>query len=281
MDIEKKNHLKKVLSEIGGETWVLLLDAYEDDKFKSILSDQERNHLNSITDNTNLIRSRTDLIKGILLKYISWKVYKETDLIKVNDQVKNILDSIDESKKQLETIRQTAKYIGDATVLVEYAKVFQKSSKEHMDNADSEKKKYMVSLIFMIVMIGSVFFLSISDLDIITKFADDLKLITMGTGFLIIKVMILFFVYQISIFYKRNYNAEKHLQEVYQHRSDVLNSLHAVYNGIKDSAEKDKILTMGVLFAYERGETGYITTKEGAGSNDSLVDGIFSKFFNR
>lgn len=79
---------------------------------------------------------------------------------------------------------------------------------------------------------------------------------------------------------KRNYFAEKHLEQADIHRRNVLKALHAVYSTIKNEEEKDHIVSIGAAVAFAEPESGYITRKEGAGADD-LTESLISKIMNR
>lgn len=276
-DTEK---IKEIAVEIGGKEWEMLADAVADQEFRGILTPTEQRILDDVDRNHNTIRSQRDHISSIVSKYLTWFLYKNTKLQSLKTSVTALSKKVKESENELETIRNSAKYIGGATVLVEYSKAFADTAKNHSNNAEKQLKWYLCSLAGFGLIVAFVFFFSISEFEALKGWiADDLKGLPLNTGFLALKAFLLIFAYQITQFFRKNYGAEKHLQEVYQHRSDVLQSLHAVYNALSDTNEKDEILRAGALFAYERGETGYITTKEGAGSADGLIEGIFGRIF--
>lgn len=275
-----KERFKNIVSNIGSEDWLLLLDAVKDQKFQGILTNSEKQILQQIGNDPNILRGYQEQSANIVAKYISWKVYSESNLKSLTKKFLNLEEQIDVSKKELQTISDTAKYIGGATVLVEYSNSFATAAKNHSDAAKNELHRYFGSLVGFASIVGLVFFVSISDFSATRNLvADDIQQLPLNTGVLALKAFLLVFAYQITQFFRKNYGAEKHLQEVYQHRSDVLQSLHAVYNSLSDQKEKDEILRAGALFAYERGETGYITTKEGAGGGDTFFESIFGRIF--
>lgn len=278
--MENLEQIKEVATSVGGSDWSVLSDAVEDADFKSLLTNQESNLLSQITGNPNSIRNLRDPLSEIVAKYIAWHVYKNTNIRSLKKKTNELEKQVKTSEDELRTVRDTAKHIGGAEVLVTYAKSFATTAKKHKDDSDQQLKYYIISLVGFTAIVGLVFFFSIADLQYFRKIiADDIKGLPLNTAFFALKAVLLLFAFQITQFFRKNYGAEKHLQEVYQHRSDTLRSLHAVYNAITNTTEKDKILSAGVLFAYERGETGYITTKEGAGSGDGVIEGIFSRMF--
>lgn len=101
--------------------------------------------------------------------------------------------------------------------------------------------------------------------DIKKAAADNLK-----TLVFIIKGSIIIAYVQIPLFIRKNYFAEKHLEQSSIHRRNVLKALHAVYKTISNAEEKDKILTVGATIAFSEPESGFITRKEGAGGDDNI-----------
>ena len=276
-DYEK---IKEISNQSGGKDWMLLADAVQDQEFLNILTTAEKDIFIRISDNPNTIRDYHDQSANIVSKYISWKIYKDSKFKALKNEVNELSKEVSQGRNELKVISDAAKYIGGATVLVEYSKSFSKRACEHGENADTRFKYYMCSLVFFLLIVVSIFTLSISDSRFLKSYvADDIAGFPLNTAFFVLKAALLYFTFQFVQFFRKNYGAEKHLEEVYRHRSDVLQSLNAVYNALSDTGEKDKILSAGALFAYERGETGYITTKEGAGSSDDLIGGLFNRIF--
>lgn len=101
--------------------------------------------------------------------------------------------------------------------------------------------------------------------DIKKAAADNLK-----TLVFIIKGSIIIAYVQIPLFIRKNYFAEKHLEQSSIHRRNVLRALHAIYKTLSNPEEKDKILTVGATIAFSEPESGFITRKEGAGGDDNI-----------
>jgi uncharacterized membrane protein len=260
----------------GGKEWAILSEAVFDNDFLSILSNQQKNLLGQLKNNPNNISGYYDYFADIIAKYISWKIYKESNLKILGEKVSLLSSQIKTSQSNLDDLSRLAQLTSGATALAAYSKTFSKSADRHRGLSDNLKIWYIISIICLLFVVGFVFFLNLSDYSFFkTHLAEDARY-NFFLMVLILKIILVFFFFQIIQFFRKNYNAEKHLEEVYRHRSDVLQSLHAVYNSIDDKSEKDKLLSAAALFAYERGETGYITTKEGAGSND-ITESLLSK----
>lgn len=282
--MEEYKKQRERIRSFFGPAWEPLVDAIDDVDFHNIITQNEKQILQNLKSSPEMVRSYPDQLSTILHKFLTWQIYTSTGLKQLKKSVNALENRTEESASALETIQKSAQYISGATALVEYSKSFVERGKEHASSAKTQARYYYISLIGFTSVAISVFFLSITDVPYLKDLmADDIKNLPINTGILALKVFLLIFAYQITQFFRKNYGAEKHLQEVYQHRSDVLQSLHAVYEALKDSPEeRAKILSAGALFAYERGETGYITTKEGAGSaGDGLIDTLLASVVAR
>jgi hypothetical protein len=276
--------LRQKAISVGGEMWGNLADAYADGDFRQLLTPQEVQILNRLKDDSRgNMSGYNQYYSDILAKYIAWKIYKDTNLKHLEKKVSALSEKVTGSEIKLQAIEEAAEFIGGATILVEYSKAFNKTSGQHKIKAKTELWRYFISLFGFVSITWLVFFVSIAELPIIKNLlAEDITSLPLYLGVFALKAFILVFAYQITQFFRKNYGAEKHLEEVYRHRADVLQSLHAVYNALNDKEERDRILSAGALFAYERGETGYISTKEGAGSSgEGMIEGIIAGVLKR
>lgn len=143
---------------------------------------------------------------------------------------------------------------------------------KHQENSANWLKYLIVSVVGLIVIVALLLFVQVSNFPIIKDWlADDIKNIGMlNTLALVIKGSIIMAYIQIPLFIRKNYFAEKHLEQSSIHRRNVLKALHAVYKTIDNQEEKDKIITVGATIAFSEPESGFITRKEGAGGDDNL-----------
>ncbi len=278
MDENKRKQIITIVNGLGKPGWSIINEILTDNDFKSeLLTQQQAGIIKSIDDSPHIIKSYTSYLPDIISKYHGWKLHKDSGLNILEKKVAALSDRVVSSNKDLDSIEKIAKLSSGATVLVSYAEKFYTTSNEHRAQARREYRKWLISIVSVLLLIGLVFFADINEFPIIkNKLADDLKL-PWNSGFLILKVVLLIIVFQITQFLRKNYNAEKHLQEIYNHRGNVLQSLHAVYLALDDKVERDRIISAGALAAYERGETGYISTKEGAGSGESILETLVNK----
>jgi predicted small secreted protein len=219
------------------------------------------------------------VVVGCVSLYVSYSVDKVKNVSKFQDAYKDFEGKIKLAETNLIKINETARHISGATALTAYANGFDNQAKEHEDSAFKWLVLMILSVILFALFVGCLLFFNLGEFNFIKDiFADDVnyrdKLVLTS---LALKAAFIFAYIQVIKFISRNYNAHKHLQEVYLHRRNVLQTLHAVYEAIGEGDEKNKILYAGAITAFDRGETGYITTKEGAGSDDGLMQILLSK----
>lgn len=270
------NDIKSIVESLGMPAWVVIGDILKDQEFKQLLTPQEVSVLDNVRSNPNQIQGYREYFPNIVAKYYSWQVVNSTGIKKLTAETKKLADQVSASKSDLDDLSRNVQLTSGATALVAYSVTFAASADKHNANAIKMQWCYVISVFALLVMVALVFFLNLSDYDFFkAHIASDIQY-NLSLAVFGLKAVLIFFFFQIVQFFRKNYNAEKHLEEVYRHRSDVLQSLHAVYNTIDDKVEKDKLLSAAALFAYERGETGYITTKEGAGSGET--EGLIARF---
>lgn len=275
-----KERLREALQRYNKEKWLEpLSSAIEDAEFyDTLLDSNETQAINNLKQDPNNIRNYLDRMGGIISKYLAWEIYNSKAKLKsLKEQISVLTGSVKEGQADLEQLRTLVEVISGADALAAYAVAFGESSNRHKIEANKAFEYYLYSIAALLATIGAVFFLSFADQGWLTsRLSEDLAL-NLTIASYVFKIVLVLFFFQVVQFFRKSYNAEKHLQETYQHRSDVLQSLHAVYRTINNDEEKDKLLTAAAMFAYERGETGYITTKEGAGSESSYID-ILNRF---
>lgn len=166
-------------------------------------------------------------------------------------------------------------------MLQTYATDFDKEAKEHEKKARHWIGWLIVSIIGLIVLTASLLCIQLSDFAVLNQIiADEFKekLEVPRIVALAIKGGIVAAYAQIPLFLKKNYYAERHLEQANIHRRNVLRSLHAVYNVVSDESERNRLLVIGATTAFSEPESGFITRKEGAGSDNSNIDAILKSF---
>lgn len=292
MDIEQlKQKIRDEINRTEGDDkkyYTVLDTCLNDTNFTNRLSEGDRNDIININNNFNGQRdfewfrqnspSTLNPLSGVYFKGLTFLTDKRKNVSYFEERTKELNATIDSAQTDLMRISETAKLLNGTTVLAEYAKEFDNEACVHRESASSLMKWLIWSIVGLFVLLALVLFVQITELPIIRnalsyefRQTNNAHLLALA-----IKAALVFAYLQVPAFIKRNYFAEKHLQQAYLHRRDVLKALNAVYNSIQDPVEKDKIIVVGAAIAFSESESGYITRKEGAGETD-LTESILSR----
>ncbi len=202
---------------------------------------------------------------------------KKAGIGKARQDVREIENRIKTAESNIENIEKISGILSGTEMLEAYAKDFNKEAIEHNRNA----RHWLGCLILLgvgwIILTATLLCVQLPDFNLLEQvIADDIK---GGTELprvitLAIKFGILAIYTQVLLFAKKNYYAERHLEQANIHRRNVLKSLHAVYNVVNNKEERDRLLVIGATTAFSEPESGFITRKEGAGSDNSSIDAI-------
>lgn len=192
-------------------------------------------------------------------------------------------NEIIKSKKDIEYIQKSKDFITGAEILMNNAEVFKTRSSEYKEQAKNWEHKLILSFVVFATVVIFLFFSNFIDSSYILKnSSDDIKYF--GYPMIIaFKAIILLTIVQLIRFFHKNYNANKHLENQTKHKSDVLETLFCIYKtmGSEDQSARNELIKTGALIAFQNVESGYITTKEGAGNADasvfSTIAGIMTK----
>lgn len=233
------------------------LRGYEYDRFADYISSTH-----SYNDALNLVHAG----------YIAYRADKKRNISIFSQKVRELEEKLQESEERISEINRVASILSGAEILEAYANDFDKQSKEHELKAKSWLKYLIASIVGLVILVALLLFIQISNFPIIKDWlANDIKNIgILNTLAIVIKGSIVMAYIQIPLFIRKNYFAEKHLEQSSIHRRNVLKALHAVYKTINNQEEKDKIITVGATIAFSEPESGFITRKEGAGGDDNL-----------
>ena len=254
-----------------------IADALMDEEFLQTLSNTEAlNQIEYFRGNFDYyISSRNnynDALSLVHASYIAYRLDKKRNISSFSQKVREFEDKLQESEKRISEINRIANILSGAEILEAYANDFNEQSKQHELKAKNWLKFLIASIAGLIIITASLLFIQISNFPIIKDWlANDIKNIGMlNTLALVVKGSIIMAYIQIPLFIRKNYFAEKHLEQSSIHRRNVLKALHAVYKTINNQEEKDKIITVGATIAFSEPESGFITRKEGAGGDDNL-----------
>ena len=256
-----------------------IADALDDEEFLQTLSNTEAlNRLNYIQNNFNYEISGTcnyhDALNVIYINYVTYRAKPKQAISKISQKVRDFEEKIQKSEERIDEINRVAAILSGAEILEAYANDFNEEAEEHKEKA----RKWLIGLAISVGIFTAIiaFLLNIQIFDFSTIegfLAGDIKKAAadnLKTLVFIIKGSIIIAYVQIPLFIRKNYFAEKHLEQSSIHRRNVLRALHAVYKTISNAEEKDKILTVGATIAFSEPESGFITRKEGAGGDDNI-----------
>ncbi len=272
-----RGHAKSQPTDVMKQYYNDIADALVDEDFLQTLSNTEAlNHIEYFRGNFDYhISSRNhynDVLNLVHAGYVAYRIDKKRNIGSFLQKVREFESKLQESEERISEINRVANILSGAEILEAYANDFDKQSEEHELKAKSWLKKIIFSIIGLVILVALLLFIQISNLPIIKDWlANDIKNIGMlNTLAFVIKGSIIMAYIQIPLFIRKNYFAEKHLEQSSIHRRNVLKALHAVYKTISNQEEKDKIITVGATIAFSEPESGFITRKEGAGGDDNL-----------
>lgn len=221
-----------------------------------------RNHI--IQDFNNRYNSFYDQVVVPLNVYLGRKAYSKELTSKFGQEAKKELGEIRRVKKEIESLQtevgRAAAIAGDVASAA-HAISFGEQAIEH---------KRFAKLWLWAVIIAMAVSLGISTLvviDIVNELTDTKTNFDVRSG--TIKLTILAFFYLIIRFTTKNYYAHRHQYIINKQRANALQSVEAFRSSAVGDGTKDTVLLAAVGAAYSHQETGYISTKEGAGSDDS------------
>ncbi len=253
-----------------------IADALDDEKFLQTLSNTETLERLNYLQNNFYYNIRENVYQNVLNTiYINYAIHRSESkqtISKFSQKIRDFEEKIQESEESLEIIKKVTGDISGAEILEKYARFFDKEAKKHKEESRKWLKWLTISVIIFTAIVALLLFVQISNFSIIKDWiANDIKgLANLNTLMLVIKGSIIIAYVQIPLFIRKNYFAEKHLEQSSIHRRNVLKALHAVYKTISNAEEKDKILTVGATIAFSEPESGFITRKEGAGGDDNI-----------
>ena len=256
-----------------------IADALDNEEFLQTLSNTETlDRLKYLQNDFNYGISRTsnfnDALNTVYISYATYIAESKQIISKFSQKIRNFEEKIRESEESLEAIKRVAGNISGAEILEKYAEYFNKEAEEHKKKSRNWLIGLAVSVVIFVIIVASLLNIQIFDFSTIEGFlAGDIKKAAadnLKTLVFIIKGSIIIAYVQTPLFIRKNYFAEKHLEQSSIHRRNVLRALHAVYKTISNPEEKDKILTVGATIAFSEPESGFITRKEGAGGDDNI-----------
>ena len=256
-----------------------IADALDDEELLQTLSNTETlDRLKYLQNDFYYGISRTsnynDALNIVYTNYATYRSEPKQAISKFSQKIRDFEEKIRESEERIDEINRVAATLSGAETLEAYANDFNEEAEEHKNKSIKWLIGLAASVIILVAIVASLLNIQIFNFSTIEGFlAGDIKKAAadnLKTLVLIIKGSIIIAYVQIPLFIRKNYFAEKHLEQSSIHRRNVLKALHAVYKTISNPEEKDKILTVGATIAFSEPESGFITRKEGAGGDDNI-----------
>ena len=261
-----------IAAALADDDFVPILYGYG---YEGALKEMERTLANSISD--YYLNQYRIILKDIHALYAIRKLENKTGINSVRRETHKLESQIKAAQADVANISKVSGILSGAEMLEAYATDFDKEAKEHEKKARNWLGWLIVSIIGLVVLTALLLCVQLSDFAVLNQIiADEFKekLEIPRIVALAIKGGVVAAYAQIPLFLKKNYYAERHLEQANNHRRNVLKSLHAVYNTVSDEKERDRLLVIGATTAFSEPESGFITRKEGAGSDGSSVDMI-------
>ena len=274
-----RNYAKEQSTDSVKRYYNDIADALDNEEFLQTLSNTETlERLKYLQNNFNYGISGTsnfnDALNTVYINYATYRAEPKQIISKFSQKIRDFEEKIQESEERIDEINRVAVILSGAEMLEAYANDFNEKAEEHKKKSIKWLIGLAISVIIFIAIIASLLNIQIFNFSTIEELlANDIKKAAadnLKTLVLIIKGSIIIAYIQIPLFIRKNYFAEKHLEQSSIHRRNVLKALHAVYKTISNAEEKDKILAVGATIAFSEPESGFITRKEGAGGDDNI-----------
>ena len=224
---------------------------------------------------SNFLSYYTDIHSLLIEKlqaYLGMVAYSQDLTSNFSQQAKEQLDEISAAKSRIyemqKSIEDVASIVSDTTSTAT-SNFFENTSTTHNRAAHN----WLFGVIFSMGGFVVVTFIIIRDIALTTPTYDTAYISTLS-----IKAAVIAALFLAVRFTTKNYNANKHIAVINKHRANVLSTIEAFRQAAYSEATKDAILAGGVAAAFGQSESGYISTKEGAGSSDGDVKEILSLF---
>jgi hypothetical protein len=211
-----------------------------------------------------------------LSAYLGKRAYSEELSSKFGQEAEKELDEIRRVRKDIEKVQldlKNAATVAGSGASSAHGKAFFDESVTHLKMADNWLKAVIASSALVLLLSLTVVY------DIVKELGND-KFGANAEAY-IFKLALLAFLYVILRFVTKNYSIHRHLNVINKHRANVLNSMEAFRTSAIGESPKDTILLSAVGAAYALQETGYITTKEGAGSDDGDILDVVKSAVNK
>lgn len=221
---------------------------------------------NTIANFNNRYNGFYDTLASPLQGFLGKKAFSQELAGEYGKQAKEGLTEIRRIKSEIEKVQQTVNQAAEAAgdiASTAYTASFAEQATEHRQAA----KKWLVALIVGSVL-GALLGITVI-IELVHSLNDDHY--NPGTEAYIFKLSIIALIYFGLRFLIRNYSAHQHLYVINKQRANALATMEAFRTSAISENAKDEILLAAVAAAYSQQESGFITTREGAGSDDGDI----------
>ncbi len=277
----EKNELEKIaLTAVNDENFINTYGSLK--YFESIPGFVDV--LNDPTSHGNVVSAHyTHLLVELSSTYKAYLYDTKGKYSAIKSAQQEIIENINRVKSDIINIEQVSKAISGEKVLNVYAKEFKKRASAYQ-RAARRWMKFLVGSYFVVaIVVILIFTINVTDTkEIYALIADEFKPF-LQIALLVFKALVLLGAVQLSRFFARNFNANMHLYQQTLHKHDVLRSLQGAYNTISvdNISARDELIKTGAIIAFQNIESGYITTKEGAGDADAYTNSLLANIIKR
>lgn len=267
------------------ETEKVVLNALTDGAFLERFNSLK--HLESIPNAVNVINDpqRHDspdnehyqkVLVEITNTYLSYLYDSKGKYTSIKQELSALEKRIDTQNANLDRIEQLEKLLSGEKVLTIYAKEFKKRAKSYYRTARKWQRYLQASYVIVALVVVAAFTAPLADVSIARNVVPPELASNLQLALLAFKALVILGAVQLSRFYARNYNANMHLYQQALHKHDVLRSLKGAYSTISEDSKifRDELIKTAAIIAFQNIESGYLTTKEGAGDADAHTSSI-------
>jgi len=221
---------------------------------------------NTVTNFNHRYNGFYEIVASPLQAFLGNKAYSKELSGQFGKQAKAGLAEIRRVKAEIEKVQQDVNQAAEAAgeiASVAYTASFASQADEHKISASSWLKGLIAGSILGLFLALTII------VELVRSIRDDG--FSPGTESYVFKLSILAFIYLGLRFIIKNYSAHQHLYIVNKQRANTLATMEAFRTSALSDNAKDEILLAAVGAAYSQQQSGFITTKEGAGSDDSDI----------
>lgn len=238
---------------------------------------------NAWQDRANLVNrfaSNYDEIYTLLIEklqaYLGMRAYSNDLTSNFSKQAKEQLDEIGAVRSKIYDIQKSiedASTVATSTATNATAHFFHDEAEKHEASARRWLWGTWVFTVILGIIVSAFVWDTVGNISSSASSTDSIH-----PAELSLKIVITATILIALRFGTKNYNANKHLAVINRHRANVLSTIEAYRQSANNDDTKDIILKTGVITAFNTSETGYISTKEGAGSSDGNTTDLLNIF---